>query len=105
MPASMNSLSPIKSRAADSRGSRHGSGVARMTQRPRGATAILTCLLTSILLLLTACDATVLESAAPTACTEAGAQCQLPTGPLGVCERSQCPTGAVGPCYDCISQH
>ena len=56
-------------------------------------------------LFLPACDASVLESAPSTVCTEPGAQCQLPTGPLGVCERTQCPAGAVGPCYECISQH
>lgn len=73
-------------------------------QAPTG-TATIAWLLASVALFLTACDASVLESAAPTVCTEAGAQCQLPTGPLGVCERSQCPADAIGPCYDCISQH
>ncbi len=56
-------------------------------------------------LLLSACDASVLAIAPSTVCTEAGAQCQLPTGPLGVCERSQCPTGVGSPCFECISQH
>ena len=54
---------------------------------------------------LTACDASILATAPPTVCSEAGAQCQLPTGPLGVCERTQCPAGATGSCYECISQH
>ena len=76
-----------------------------MAQQAPTETAASGWILASLALSLTACDASVLESAAPTVCTEAGAQCQLPTGPLGVCERAQCPAGAVGPCYECISQH
>jgi hypothetical protein len=56
-------------------------------------------------LLLSACDATELGTAASTVCIEVGAQCQLPTGPLGVCERTQCAAGATPPCFECISQH
>lgn len=56
-------------------------------------------------LLFTGCDASLLETAPSGVCTEAGAQCQLPTGPLGVCERSQCPSGVPSPCFECISQH
>jgi len=56
-------------------------------------------------LLLSACDASLLATEPPGICTEPGAQCQLPTGPLGVCERSQCPSGVSSPCLECISQH
>ncbi len=56
-------------------------------------------------LLLCACDTNVLGTPTSTVCTEAGAQCQLPTGPLGVCERSQCLDGVASPCFECISQH
>ena len=59
----------------------------------------------AIALLLSGCDASLLESAPASVCTEAGSQCQLPTGPLGVCERAQCPAGAPSPCFECISQH
>ena len=45
------------------------------------------------------------ESGASAACTESGAQCLLPEGPLGVCERSPCPVGAASPCFKCTSQH
>jgi hypothetical protein len=56
-------------------------------------------------LLLCACDTNVLGTPTSAVCTEAGAQCQLPTGPLGVCERAQCPAGVASPCFECISQH
>jgi hypothetical protein len=71
-------------------------------------TALIAALIADLVLaalLLTACDASVLEAAPSTVCTEAGVQCQLPTGPLGVCERSQCPADAPSPCFECISQH
>lgn len=38
-------------------------------------------------------------------CTESGAQCQLPDGPLGVCERAVCEAGARAPCFTCTPQH
>ena len=56
-------------------------------------------------LLLSACDASLLATEPSGVCTEAGAQCQLPTGPLGVCERSQCAAGETSPCFECVSQH
>ncbi len=41
----------------------------------------------------------------PVHCTEPGAQCELPGGPLGVCERSPCPSGVTPPCFRCTPQH
>lgn len=79
---------------------------ARISRLRAPATAALRAtLIVGAAVLLTACDASVLESAPATVCTEAGAQCQLPTGPLGVCERTQCPDGTNAPCFACISQH
>ncbi len=75
----------------------------------RNLTAARPCLVIGLIALsaslLNACDASVLTTAPSTVCTEAGAQCQLPNGPLGVCERSQCPDGTNAPCFACISQH
>jgi len=54
---------------------------------------------------LVACDLDP-TAAAPTArCSETGAQCQLPDGPLGVCERSECGAGETPPCFQCTPQH
>lgn len=56
-------------------------------------------------LVCVACDSSSLSSNPPGVCTESGAQCLLPGGPLGVCERSPCPGGAVSPCFQCTPQH
>ena len=56
-------------------------------------------------LICVACDSSSLSNNPPGVCTESGAQCQLPEGPLGVCERSPCPGGAVSPCFQCTPQH
>jgi len=57
------------------------------------------------LLTVSGCDVGEPSNGPSAACTEAGAQCTLPSGPLGVCERSPCPPDATGPCFACISQH
>jgi hypothetical protein len=54
---------------------------------------------------LLACDPGSLSTGPSVTCTESGAQCQLPEGPLGVCERSQCAPGATPPCFQCTPQH
>jgi hypothetical protein len=54
---------------------------------------------------LLACDSSSLSQGPPVFCTEAGALCKLPEGPLGVCERSACPAGASSPCFRCTPQH
>jgi hypothetical protein len=54
---------------------------------------------------LLACDSSSLSRSPPVFCTEAGALCKLPQGPLGVCERSACPDGGSSPCFRCTSQH
>ena len=56
-------------------------------------------------LVLLACDPGAFSTGPPASCTESGAQCQLPEGPLGVCERSQCLPGAAPPCFQCTPQH
>jgi len=56
-------------------------------------------------LIFTACDSSLYSDGISAACTESGAQCLLPEGPLGVCERSPCPVGAEKPCFKCTSQH
>ena len=56
-------------------------------------------------LALTACDISSPTSAPVAACSETGAQCQLPNGPLGVCERSPCEAGLEPPCHRCTPQH
>ena len=56
-------------------------------------------------LALMGCDGTDFSSGAPASCTEVGAQCRLPNGPLGVCERSHCPAGQTPPCFQCTPQH
>ncbi len=61
--------------------------------------------LSAAVLLLSACDANLVAEAPSTICTETGAQCQLPTGPLGVCERTLCAGGEISVCFECISQH
>jgi len=52
-----------------------------------------------------ACDGGAVSPPPTAVCDQAGAQCQLPEGPLGVCERSACEAGAAAPCFQCISQH
>ena len=52
-----------------------------------------------------ACDLGALSEAPSESCSEAGAQCRLPAGPLGVCERSRCAAGAEPPCFQCTPQH
>lgn len=56
-------------------------------------------------LVFVACDSSLLSEGPSASCTEPGAQCQLPDGPLGVCERSRCPDDATPPCFQCTSQH
>jgi len=71
----------------------------RMTSRIRTAIAV------SALVVWLACDLSSHSGAAPGRCEEAGAQCQLPEGPLGVCERTTCATAATPPCFVCVPQH
>lgn len=57
------------------------------------------------LLAVLACDGSSLSAPPSAACREAGAQCQLPEGPLGVCERGACGAGESEPCFACVPQH
>jgi hypothetical protein len=57
-----------------------------------------------LLAMACACDSAI-EPHPTEACREAGAQCQLPDGPLGVCERAACAYGATEPCFQCTPQH
>jgi len=59
----------------------------------------------SLLLVMMACDADSLIAGPVASCSEAGAQCQLPEGPLGVCERTPCRDSESPRCYACVSQH
>ena len=59
----------------------------------------------SLLLAGLACDGRSWSAAPSGLCREAGAQCQLPEGPLGVCERHACNAGEPDPCFLCIPQH
>jgi hypothetical protein len=56
-------------------------------------------------LVLLACDPSSLSAGPSAVCTESGARCQLPKGPIGICERSQCAPGATLPCFQCTPQH
>lgn len=56
-------------------------------------------------LAMVACDLEATAPAPTPTCTETGAQCQLPDGPLGVCERSACGPGEAAPCFRCTPQH
>jgi len=56
-------------------------------------------------LVLLACEPSALSTGPSATCTESGAQCPLPEGPLGVCERSQCAPGETLPCFQCTPQH
>jgi len=51
------------------------------------------------------CDAGFVSGPPPSTCSETGAQCRLPEGPLGVCERTPCPEGEEPPCFVCTPQH
>ena len=69
-------------------------------RRPAGVA-----LLTALALCIAGCD---LEDTAPPptpVCTEVGARCELPDGPLGVCERQTCRKGETPPCFQCTPQH
>jgi len=77
------------------------------TSGPRGRSRILPLVnkfaaITPFVLL--ACDPSSLSTGPSATCTESGARCQLPEGPLGVCERSQCAPGATPPCFQCTPQ-
>ena len=61
--------------------------------------------LLALLLAAMACDADSLVAGPVAVCSETGAQCQLPKGPLGVCERVPCGDSKSAPCYACVSQH
>jgi hypothetical protein len=61
--------------------------------------------LLSMLLVLSACEPASLAPEPARVCTESGAQCLLPSGPLGVCERAPCGAGETGPCFQCTPQH
>jgi len=53
-----------------------------------------------------ACDpASFVSEPPPETCTEIGAQCQLPGGPLGVCESAPCAAEVTPPCLVCTGQH
>jgi len=39
------------------------------------------------------------------ACTEIGAQCERPEGPLGVCQAVACSASTPAPCFRCTAQH
>jgi hypothetical protein len=54
--------------------------------------------------LLGGCD-TPLSTPVTGACTEIGAQCQRPDGPLGVCQAVPCSADASAPCFLCTAQH
>jgi len=56
-------------------------------------------------LALSACDPDSLSAGPSSLCTQSGAQCQHPDGPLGVCERAQCLPGESPPCFRCTPQH
>lgn len=47
------------------------------------------------------------QQTAPTSatCTELGARCKLPDGPLGVCNPVTCKPGQAEPCLSCLPQH
>ncbi len=62
-------------------------------------------LLTAALPIIGACDPGSLSAPPASECAEAGAQCQLPEGPLGVCERAACAAGEMPPCFSCTPQH
>jgi hypothetical protein len=59
----------------------------------------------AVAVVLSACDPSAISTPPSALCSEAGAQCQLPEGPLGVCERAPCPPGDAQPCFDCVPQH
>ncbi len=61
------------------------------------------------ILLATLCSAcesgSMSDAAIPAACSQIGAQCQRPEGPIGVCQETHCAAGAQPPCFTCTSQH
>ena len=58
-----------------------------------------------LLIAVLGCDSGALIEGPAPECSEAGAQCVLPDGPLGVCERRRCNVEETSPCFQCTSQH
>lgn len=73
-------------------------------RRPRRAYAVILAAFATITA-ATGCDTTMSSPAVPATCTQMGAQCQLPGGPLGVCQQVACKAGETPPCFVCTSQH
>jgi len=78
----------------------HGRNPEGLEPRTRELAAVLAVLLA---LVAAACDMS--SSPPPTTCTQIGAQCQMPDGPLGVCQETRCEAGATPPCFACTPQH
>lgn len=60
---------------------------------------------TFVLLAIAGCEQDFLAEGPDARCTEVGAQCVLPDGPLGVCESIACGEGESPPCFVCTPQH
>ena len=67
-----------------------------------GSTPALLC---GLVIAVIGCDLGELATSPALRCSEVGAQCVLPDGPLGVCERTPCPADARPPCFQCTPQH
>ena len=76
-----------------------------ISRRLRTTTSAALCSAFAALMSVAACDSRSPSNNPSAVCTEPGAQCALPDGPLGVCERSPCPEGAASPCFRCTPQH
>ncbi|MHA7837666.1 MAG: hypothetical protein ACX98W_09430 [bacterium] len=69
------------------------------------ATLPATLFVTFVLLASAGCEQDFLTEGPDARCTEVGAQCVLPDGPLGVCESIACGEGESPPCFVCTPQH